>query len=120
MLGGFLVLVGALFNQTARLDARIDDQTARIDDQTARIDHQTARIDSLAARTEVQMGGVREAIDRQGTELRRAIDAQGTELRRAIDAQGAQLRQAIDNQTVRIDALNARIDAHLEDHTRSA
>jgi hypothetical protein len=44
------------------------------------------------------------------------IDAQGRELRAAIESQGRELRAAIEAQTARIDALNARMDAHLERH----
>jgi hypothetical protein len=44
------------------------------------------------------------------------IDAQGRELRAAIESQGRELRAAIEAQTARIDALNVRMDAHLERH----
>jgi hypothetical protein len=44
------------------------------------------------------------------------IESQGRELRVAIESQGRELRVAIESQTARIDALNARMDAHLERH----
>jgi hypothetical protein len=44
------------------------------------------------------------------------IDAQGGDLGERIDAQGRDLGRRIDAQTARIDALNARMDAHLERH----
>ena len=48
--------------------------------------------------------------------LQDRIDAQGASLRAAIDDQGRSLRAALEAQTARIDALAARLDAHLERH----
>jgi hypothetical protein len=42
------------------------------------------------------------------------IGAQGRDLREAIDARRRDLATWIDAQSTRIDALNARMDAHLE------
>jgi hypothetical protein len=55
-------------------------------------------------------------IEAQGRDLRAAIDYNGRDLRAAIDYQGRDLRAAIDALTGRVDALNARMDAHLERH----
>jgi hypothetical protein len=55
-------------------------------------------------------------IDGLGRDLGERIDAQGRDLGERIDAQGRDLGGRIDAQTARIDALNARMDAHLERH----
>jgi hypothetical protein len=55
-------------------------------------------------------------IDAQGQDLGKRIDAQGRHLGERIDAQGSDLGRRIEAQTARIDALNARMDAHLERH----
>jgi hypothetical protein len=44
------------------------------------------------------------------------IDAQGRDLGERIDSLSRDLGRRIDAQTARIDALNARMDAHLERH----
>jgi hypothetical protein len=44
------------------------------------------------------------------------IDAQGRDLGERIDSLNRDLGTRIDAQTARIDALNARMDAHLERH----
>ena len=55
-------------------------------------------------------------IEGQGRDLREAIDAQGRHLGARVDAQGGDIGARIDAQTARIDALNARMDTHLERH----
>jgi hypothetical protein len=75
--------------------------------------HLSSRIEGQGQRIDAQGGSLREAIEGQG----QRIDAQGGSLREAIEVQGRELRAAIDAQTARIDALNSRMDAHLERHT---
>jgi hypothetical protein len=55
-------------------------------------------------------------IDAQGGDLGERIDALNRDLGGRIDAQNRDLGERIDAQTARIDALNARMDAHLERH----
>ncbi|HMK63606.1 MAG TPA: hypothetical protein VK386_08300 [Acidimicrobiales bacterium] len=98
MLGGFLVLVGLVLNVQLSLANRIDCRTDRLD---ARMDCLDARMDRLGGRID-HLGG--------------RIDA----LAGRSDVQVSGLREAIEAQTARIDGLKARIEAHFQDHNRSA